>query len=69
MSGPIKKVGLYLLIMMILAVGVRLVNGAWSPWWLLGPIVGGCFYLWHKEQALDKRVQLADELDRARSKS
>ena len=58
MSGPVSKVGAYLLLMGGIALGFRLINHAWPPVFLLGIVGGFSYYLWHKEQALEERVQL-----------
>ena len=69
MSGPIKKVGLYLVTTIILAVMIRLINHAWPPLWLLGEVAGMSYFLYRKAQALDKRVRLADEAERRAGRS
>ena len=59
-SGPVRKVCLYLLLMLLLAVTLRLVNYAWPPVSLLGIVWGGAYYLWRREQALEERLRKAD---------
>ena len=58
MSGPMVKVGAYLLLLLGLALGFRLITHAWPPAFLLGIAGGMAYYVWHKERALDERVRL-----------
>lgn len=62
-SGPMQKVCLYLLLMLMSAVTLRLVNHVWPPGFLLGIV--GCFsyYVWRKEQALEEKMRKADQDD------
>ena len=57
MSGPMLKVGSYLLLLLGLALGFRLLNHAWPPVFLLGIVPGFAYSLWHKERALEERLR------------
>ena len=63
-SGPSRKVWLYLLLMLLLAVTVRLINHAWPPMSLLGIVAVGSYCLWRRERALDERERQFDAQDR-----
>lgn len=62
-SGPARKVCLYLLLVLLLAVTLRIVNHAWPSVALLGIVGGMSYYIWRKEQALAQRIRKADQDD------
>ncbi len=59
-SMPARKVCLYWLLMLGAALVLRLVNHLWPPVSLLGAVGSFSYYLWRKEQALEKRMREAD---------